>query len=196
MATATNAKPAETVVPTITRVYLAPVGTVAPTDATSAMDPALRDVGHTTEDSLKFNEEVNFEQIKSAQSLSPIRTFQTSEAGTVEVDLQQWSGPNFRAVYGGGTITEITPAGGGPKHYKFAPPRIGGRGEVMAVVEVIDGGKHYRYVMPRCMQMEGVSKDLGQGKAAVLPLRLAIQGGDDLDNWYMITDDPAFAPAA
>ncbi|MFI5990291.1 hypothetical protein ACIBAC_00355 [Streptomyces sp. NPDC051362] len=188
----------EIVVPAITRVFLAPVGTAAPADATVAMAAPLRSVGLTTEDSLKFNSEPNFEQVKSAQSSYPTRTFQTSDAATIEVDLQQWSGPNFKAVYGGGDIAEITPAGTGtpPKHYKFTPPRIGGRSEVMAVIEVIDGGKHYRYVIPRCMQMEGVASDLAKTKEAVLPLRLAVQGGDDLDAWYVLTDDPAFAPAA
>ncbi|GAA5071034.1 phage tail tube protein [Streptomyces similanensis] len=187
----------EIVIPSITRIYLAPVGTVAPADATSALDPALRSVGLTTEDSLKFNSEPNFEQVKSAQSSYPTRTFQTSDAATVEVDLQQWSGVNFQAVYGGGTISEITVTGQtGVKHYKFTPPRIGSRTEVMAVIEVIDGGKHYRYVIPRCMQMEGVSKDLAKTKEAVLPLRLAVQGGDDLDAWYVLTDDPAFKLAA
>jgi hypothetical protein len=185
------------VIPSITRVYLAPVGTAAPADATVAMPAPLRSVGLTTEDSLKFNSEPNFEQVKSAQSSYPTRTFQTSDAATIEVDLQQWSGDNFVAVYGGGDITEITPSGGtGAKHYKFTPPRIGSRTEVMAVIEVIDGGKHYRYVIPRCMQMEGVSKDLAKTKEAVLPLRLAVQGGDDLDAWYVLTDDPAFTPAA
>ncbi|MFI9078803.1 hypothetical protein ACIGW8_20390 [Streptomyces sioyaensis] len=193
----TTANNNEIVIPSITRIYLAPVGTTAPADATVAMPAALRSVGLTTEDSLKFNSEPNFEQVKSAQSSYPTRTFQTSDAATIEVDLQQWSGPNFQAVYGGGTISEITPSGGGAgKHYKFTPPRIGSRTEVMAVIEVIDGGKHYRYVIPRCMQMEGVSKDLAKTKEAVLPLRLAVQGGDDLDAWYVLTDDPAFALTA
>lgn len=184
------------VIPSITRVYLAPVGTTAPADATAALPAALRSVGLTTEDSLKFNSEPNFEQVKSAQSSYPTRTFQTSDAATIEVDLQQWSGENFRAVYGGGEISTISVAGPpAATHYKFTPPRIGSRTEVMAVIEVIDGGKHYRYVVPRCMQMEGVSKDLAKTKEAVLPLRLAVQGGDDLDAWYVLTDDPAFAPA-
>ncbi|PNG22426.1 hypothetical protein [Streptomyces cahuitamycinicus] len=187
----------EILIPAITRIYLGPVGTTAPADATAEMPTALRSVGLTTEDSLKFNSEPNFEQVKSAQSSYPTRTFQTSDAATIEVDLQQWSGENFRAVYGGGTITTVTVTGPpAATHYKFTPPRIGSRTEVMAVVEVIDGGKHYRYVIPRCMQMEGVSKDLAKTKESVLPLRLAVQGGDDLDAWYVLTDDPAFAPAA
>lgn len=187
----------EIVIPALTRIWLAPVGTAAPADAVVAMAAAWRSVGLTTEDSLKFNSEPNFEQVRSAQSSYPTRTFQTQDAATIEVDLQQWSGPNFRAVYGGGTIIEVTPAGGGiPKHYKFTPPKIGGRTEIAAVVEVIDGGKHYRYVFPRAMQMEGVSKDLAKSKEAILPLRLAVQGGDDVDAWYVITDDPSFALTA
>ncbi|MYW67133.1 hypothetical protein GTY65_24140 [Streptomyces sp. SID8379] len=184
----------EIVIPSITRVWLAEVGTTAPADATSPMPEGWWAVGLTTEDSLKFNSEPNFEQVKSAQSSYPTRTFQTSDAATIEVDLQQWSGRNFQAVYGGG---EITVAGQtGVKHYKFTPPRIGSRTEIAACIEVIDGGKHYRYPIPRTMQMEGVSKDLAKTKEAILPLRLAVQGGDDTDAWYVITDDPAFAPVA
>uniref|UniRef100_UPI003F497414 phage tail tube protein n=1 Tax=Streptomyces sp. CA-136453 TaxID=3240050 RepID=UPI003F497414 len=187
----------QTVVPARTRVWLAPVGTAAPADATAAMGAGWFSVGLTTEDSLKFQEEPQFETIKSAQSDFPTRTFQTSDSATVEVDLQQWNGRNFMAVFGGGTITEIAPAGGtGAKHYKFTPPRIGGRSEVAAVLEVIDGEKMYRYVMPRAMQMEGVQNDLQKAKEATLPLRLAVQGGDDTEAWYLLTNDPAFAPPA
>ncbi|GGR52117.1 phage tail tube protein [Streptomyces griseomycini] len=186
----------EIVIPQLSRVWLAPVGTTAPADATSAMPAGWYSVGLFTEDSLKFNSEPNFEQVRSAQSAYPTRTFQTTDAATIEVDLQQWSGKNFRAVYGGGSITVVTPEGGGSKHFRFAPPRIGGRTEIAAVIEVIDGGKHYRYVIPRTMQMEGVSKDLAKTKESVLPLRLAVQGGDDTDAWYVLTDDLAFQPPA
>lgn len=186
----------EIVIPQLSRVWLAPVGTAAPADATTAMPTGWLSVGFFTEDSLKFNSEPNFETVKSAQSSYPTRTFQTSDAATIEVDLQQWSGENFKAVYGGGTITAITPTGGGGQQFKFAPPRIGGRTEIAAVIEVIDGGKHYRYMVPRAMQMEGVSKDLAKTKESVLPLRLAVQGGDDTDAWYVVTDDPAFQQPA
>lgn len=187
----------EILIPAITRVWLAPVGTAAPADAKVALPAAWRSVGFTTEDSLKFNSEPNFEQVRSAQSSYPTRTFQTQDAATIEVDLQQWSGPNFQAVYGGGSITVVNVAGPpATTHYKFAPPRIGARSEIAAIVEVIDGGKHYRYVFPRTMQMEGVSKDLAKTKEAILPLRLAVQGGDDTDAWYVLTDDPAFAAQA
>ncbi|WP_030372341.1 phage tail tube protein [Streptomyces rimosus] len=188
------------VVPARTRLWLAPVGTTAPADATAPMPEGWYSVGLTTEDSLKFQEEPQFEQVKSAQTDFPSRTFQTSDSATIEVDLQQWNARNFKAVFGGGTITEITPSGGAgtqpPKHYKFTPPRIGGRSEIASAIEVIDGAKRYRYVIPRAMQMEGVQTELQKSKEAVLPLRLAVQGGDDADAWYLITNDPAFAEAA
>ncbi|MGW0562953.1 phage tail tube protein [Streptomyces sp. NPDC003016] len=187
------------VIPARTRVWLARVGTEAPADATVTMPTGWYSVGLTSEDSLKFSEEPQFEQVKSAQADFPSRTFQTSDSATVEVDLQQWNGQNFKAVFGGGTISEITPAGTdptAPKHYKFSPPRIGGRSEVAACVEVLDGGKAYRYVIPRAMQMEGVQTDLQKAQPSVLPLRLAVQGGDETDAWYLMTNDPAFGPAA
>ncbi|MGW0757177.1 phage tail tube protein [Streptomyces sp. NPDC002814] len=197
MADAAITNSTEIVVPARTRLWLAVVGTPAPADATVAMPTGWYSVGLTTEDSLKFNEEPQFEQVKSAQTDFPSRTFQTSDSATIEVDLQQWNAKNFKAVFGGGTISEITPAGTTTvKHYKFAPPRIGGRSEIAAVIEVIDGPKTYRYVVPRAMQMEGVQTDLQKAKESVLPLRLAVQGGDDSDAWYLITNDPAFAEAA
>ncbi|WP_086685970.1 IPT/TIG domain-containing protein [Streptomyces pseudogriseolus] len=191
----TNA--AQIVIPSRTRVWLAPVGTPAPADATVAMGAGWYAVGLTTEDSLKFNEEPSFETVKSAQTDYPSRTFQTGDAATIEVDLQQWNAANFRAVFGGGEITSIQSGGGnGPTHYRFAPPKVGGRTEIAAVIEVMDGGKTYRYVVPRAMQMEGVQTDLTKAKEAVLPLRLAVQGGDDTDAWYLLTNDPAFQPPA
>ncbi|MFK0290734.1 hypothetical protein ACIQU6_09680 [Streptomyces sp. NPDC090442] len=185
----------EIVVPSLTRVWLAQVGTTAPADATSAMPADWHAVGLTTEDSLKFNQEPSFEQVRSAQSSYPTRTFQTQDAATIEVDLQQWSGTNFVAVYGGGEITEVT-AKDSKTHYRFTPPRIGSRSEIAGCIEVIDGGKSYRFVVPRSMQMEGVNTELAKAKEAVLPLRLAVQGGDDTDAWYVITNDPSFAPIA
>ncbi|MGW8387096.1 phage tail tube protein [Streptomyces albidoflavus] len=191
----TNAN--QILVPSVTRAWLCPVGTEAPADATAPMPEGWYMTGLTTRDSLKFNGEPQFEQTRSAQTDHPTRIFQTEDAGTIEVDLQQWSAKNFRAAYGGGEVSTITPTGGGSgvKHYRFVPPRIGGRTEVGACIEVIDGGKHYRFMVPRSMQMEGVSLDLAKAKESLLPLRLAVLGGDETDAWYLLTDDPAFEDA-
>ena len=182
---------AQTVVPTRAYLYLAPVGTAAPADATAEMASPWKLVGHTTPDSLSFGVEPEFQQIDSHQSDQPIRRFTTGETTSVSVDLLQWNGANFKAVYGGGTITTV---GEGSSTYKFVPPS-NARDEVSAVVEVVDGSKRYRWVYVKCMQVEGVTQELQKGQGSSLPLRLSVLGSDSGAPWYMLTNDPAFAPA-
>lgn len=176
----------------IARLYLAPVGTTAPADPVVAPDPAWIEVGYFTPDSLAFNTDLNFEEIRSHQSDYPTRRFQTEANAVIEVDLQEWSGDNLKAVYGGGTITEIE---GPPVHYKYSPPAIGARTQTAAMIEVIDGSKHYRTIVPVCEQNEGVEVSLEKTDAATLPLRLAIVGSDVGDPWYLLSNDDALASA-
>ena len=182
----------EILIPARTYVHLAPVGTTAPVDSVVALDPAWVNVGFTTPDSLSFSTEPEFQEVAVAQSDYPALRFQTSDSATVGVVLQQWNAANFSAVYGGGEVTEDPVTSG---NFKFVPPRIGERLETAAIVETIFGARHYRFVFPRAMQMEGVQLDLQRGQEARLPLSLGVLGGDDVDPWYLLTDDPAFAPA-
>jgi len=186
--------PANTVVPALQRLYLAQDGTTAPDGPTIAMPAGWHDVGAFTEDSLKFNASVTVEAIKAAQTRWAIRRYETAQDATFEVDLLEWSGDNFIAVYGGGTITTVTPSGGGPDYYKFSPPAVGGRQTIAACIEIIDGTKHYRRIVPMCMQTEGVELGLSAISPGTLPLRMSVIGSDSADPWYDITDDPAFAP--
>lgn len=181
------------VVSQMARVYLAPVGTTAPADPVIAPAAAWVEVGYFTPDSLQFSTDPNFEEVQSHQSNYPTRRFQTTDSGEVQVDLQEWSGANFQAVFGGGTITEVT---GPPLHYKFVPPAIGARTEKAALIEIVDGSKHYRLIVPRCEQSEGVELGFERTSESTLPLRLSLLGSDIADPFYLITDDPAFEPAA
>lgn len=182
----------ETVVPARVYVHLAPTGTAAPTTTVGALGVGWLNVGHTTPDSLSFNTEPEFAQVDSHQSDYPIRRIQTSESAAVSVNLLQWNAANFKAAYGGGTVTETVPSSG---IFKFVPPSLGGRSETSAIVELIDGTKIYRWVYPRTMQIEGVQNEFQKGQSSTLPLRLAVLGDDGVVPWYLITNDPAFDPA-
>lgn len=184
--------PDQIVVPGRTEVWLGTVGSTAPTTPTATPGTGWFDVGLTTKDSLSFSEEPEFQDVESAQSDYPTRTFQTKSGATVSVDLQQWNANNFTAAYGGGSVAAVV---GSPGVYKFTPPALGARAEKACLIKVTDGTKHYLYVIPRVMQKEGVTQDLNRGGEAKLPLKLSILGGDTGDPWYVITDDPAFAPA-
>lgn len=181
---------AQTLIPARVKLYLAPVGTAAPATAETALGAGWVAVGLTTPDSMGFNTEPEFGEVRSHQSDFPTRRFQTSDAASLSVDLQQWNPNNIKSVYGGGTITEVT-AGSG--QWKYTPPAVGGRRETAALLDVIDGTKIYRWVYPRTMQIEGVQNEFNKGQESKLPLRLAILGDDGVDPWYFLTNDPSFA---
>jgi hypothetical protein len=188
---------ARILVPQMARVWLAPVGTAAPADPIITPAAAWKDVGFFTPDSLQWATDPNFETVTSHQSNYPTRRFQTTDSATVQVNLQEWSVDNFKAVYGGGTFTEVAAVVGPPAsivHYKFAPPAIGGRTQTAAMIEIIDGTKHYRTIIPKCEQTEGVELGYDKTNEVTLPLRLSIIGSDVGDPWYMLTDDPAMDP--
>ncbi|MER6830930.1 hypothetical protein ABT352_33390 [Streptosporangium sp. NPDC000563] len=184
-------------VPVLSRVWLAPVGTAAPAGPTIAMTDPWADVGHFTPDSLNWETSPEFEEAKSAQSDYPIASWQTGDGATLEVDLYEWTAANFRAVFGGGEFTKITPAGdpAPPPYFKFTPPKVGGRDEVAVVVELINGDRHLRRIIPRAQQVEGVTQSLNKTEASVLPLRLKVLGSDIADAFYDLSDFEAFDPS-
>ncbi|GAB2859385.1 hypothetical protein GCM10022221_68720 [Actinocorallia aurea] len=173
------------------RVWLAPVGTVAPAGPTVAMPAGWWNVGLFTPESLKFKTDPKFSESKSHQSDWPTRTWQTEDAGSCEVDLQEWNARNYIAAFGGGTITTVA---GPPAYYQYTPPSVGGRGEVAACIEIADGSRHWRRMIPRCMQNEGVEQDWSKTKESTLALRLKILGGDLVSPWYDFSDDSLMAP--
>ncbi len=184
----------QAVVPSRVNIYLAPVGTAAPADAVVALDPAWIHVGHTVPDSLSLASEPEFGEINSHQSDYAIRRFKTSDSSSLSVDLLQWSAANFRSVYGGGTVSEV---GVGSGIFKFVPPTMSDAvNEQSCIVEIKDGGKNYRFIYAATAQIEGVSQEFSKGSETRLPLRLAILGDDLGEPWYLLTDDPAFDPAA
>lgn len=170
------------------RIYLAPVGTVAPVDAAVALAAAWVEVGYTTEDGTHFTSDPTLDTVRSHQSNYPTRRFQTGDAQHVNADLQEWSADNFGAVFGGGTVTA-----GVAGNYRYTPPVQGGRKNVSAILEVVDGTKRYRFVVPVCTQDDGVDLGLAKTSEAKLPLRLGVIGSDLADPWYLLTTDPAFA---
>lgn len=182
---------AQILTPSRTEVFLAAVGTAAPTTI-DTIPEAWLNVGFTTEDSLSFETTPEFEEFRSAQSDFPVKKFQTSIAASVQVDLAQWNTTNFQTVYGGGSVEAVA---GSTGLYKYTPPRLGDMTSQAALVRVTEGSKKYIYVFPQVQQTEGVSVSLNKGAASTLPLRLDVLGADGVDPWYLITNDTAFAPA-
>ncbi|MFI6541520.1 hypothetical protein ACIBHY_54340 [Nonomuraea sp. NPDC050547] len=180
----------------IAALWLAPVGTSAPEGPTATMPTGWKNVGLFTPDSLSWSGDPEFSETEAHQSAYPVKVWQTKDAASLEVELLEWSAPNMMAVYGGGTIEEVTPSGGGAKYYKYTPPSIGTRSEVAAVLELGDGLRKMRRIIPRCMQREGVQQELSRDESATLPLNLSVLGSDVGSAFYDVfnTAFASFAP--
>lgn len=183
----------EIFVPSRIDLYLSSLtGLVEPTDPTATPPAPWEHAGYSTKDSLQFETSPEFEDVESAQTDYPVLKLHTKEAASLQIDLQQWSRLTFQSAFGGGTFTEET-AG----VYKFSPPQIGEREEVAVLVHAQQGTKHYMFVFLRTQQVEGVSTSLNKGAVSTLPLRVDVLGSDVTGlPWYLLTNDPAFAPAA
>lgn len=182
----------EILVAQLARVYLGAVGTAAPADETATLDANWKEVGFFTPDSLQLSDTPTFASVVSHQSAYPTRQFQTGQAAAVQVDLQQFNGDNLIGVMGGGTIVTIGTSG---THFKYSPPQIGGRDYIAALIELTDGTKKYRFIIPKAIQTEANTMQFRRTNETTLPLRLAVQGSDVGDPWYLLTNDPAFDPS-
>lgn len=174
------------------RVYIGPVGTAAPTDPTTTTYTGLVEVGLFTENSLTFTTNPNFNEVRSHQSDYPTRTIQTTDDATISVELQEWDSTNFVHAFGGGAVVSVSD--GPPEIFKYSPPALGSREEVMVAVRCQDGDRVYTLIIPRATQVQGLNANLAKGNAATLPLQLKVLGGSGGDAWYwLIADDNAGA---
>lgn len=181
-------------IPQIARLYLAAVGTAAPAGPVATPGAGWVEVGYFAPDSLQFQTSPTFQEVRSHQSSYPTRRWQAQDSAVLNCNLQEWSTANILAVYGGGTITTVTPTAPALPYYKFSPPTVGGRTQTAAMLEVIDGAKHYRRVIPKCEQDDGVDLTFNKANETMLALKLTVIGSDVGDPWYDFTDDPALAP--
>ncbi len=171
-------------------VYVAPEGSTLPTDTTTALDPAFKAVGLTTRDGSAFQVSPEYQNVMSHQSQYPTRTFRKTTTGTVKAALQEWSDDNFVTAFGGGTVT------GTLGEFRYDPPSGSGSDIVAVILELTDGTKTYRFVVDTCQAQSPVELPFTPDSETALPLELSILGDGTTAPWHLLTNDPAFDPAA
>lgn len=170
-------------------IYVAPVGTAAPVNPTSAYGAGWSDsLGYATEDGVSWAPSVESAKIGAWQSFYPIRTLVVGRDVVVGFALMQWNTDTIRFAFGGGEVTE--PA---DNIFRYAPPDASENDERALGVDWADGDKHYRLIIPKGNVSDLGETNLVRTDAAVLPITFSIQAppaGED--PWYLLTDDPAF----
>lgn len=175
-------------------IWVAPVGTAAPATETEAPGVGWVDLGYTSENGVSISDSKTIQTIPVWQLLNPARRIVTERDLSASFVLRQWSADTVKLAFGGGTITE--PDGvGNPGSYKFTPPAAADLDERALLIDWVDGTKSYRFVIPRGMATDGVDTNIVRTSAADLPIVFGITAEDGVDPWYLLTDDPALAPA-
>jgi hypothetical protein len=179
----------EVVVGAAGRVYVAPTGTALPTDPTTPLAGSFVDLGYVAE-GVTISYSRSFEDVGAWQSAFPIRKIGTGFDASASFTLRQWNSDTVSLAFGGGTVTEDDPG-----VYTYTPPAVSDVDERACVIEWQDGSRSYRWVIARCTVSEGIETQLVRTAAADLPITLAVLGAATGEPWYLVTDDPALAPA-
>lgn len=171
-------------------VSVAPGGSTPPTDLSSLSGDFI-DVGWVSVDSVGFNVGLEKNMILAWGSQGrPVRQNVTGRPVQVRFVPKQWNADNFVLAFGGGETDEDTGV------YTYHPPASGeDPAEWVVVFDFEDGSYDYRLVFVRGSLAEAVDVSLVETDAANLPLVFDLLANDSGDDWYAMTDNPAFAPA-
>lgn len=169
------------------KVYVAPVNTTAPDDATTALGSGWVDLGYLSEDGVTATFAKTTETIRAWQSLYPVRRITTEASATVSFALRQWNSKTVPFALGGGTVSE--PVAG---EYEFIPADPSDIDERALCVEWQDGTRNYRLYFPKGMVVESVETNITRSSASDLPITFEATPGDGDDAYTLFTDDASF----
>jgi hypothetical protein len=160
-------------------VYYAPVGTTAPTDATTALS-AWHGLGYTTTDGVGFTFGKETTDIDAWQG-TKVRSSVTREPATVDFTLMETKTDTLLLAFGGGVVV----AAGGISVY--TPPAEGTQTERAMCVDFTDGTSQFRYYFPK-VQVEGdVTFTLSDADAVSYGLTFGILAGTP--KWKLFSND-------
>lgn len=154
------------------RLYLAPVGSTAPTNHSSAPDAAFIDIGYV-KDPPKIRRDRTTVDIEAWNEDDPIRTVLDKEKNDFTVKLMQVTNEALKLYYRGGTTAT---AGTGKK---FTP--AGTDQERAMVLDVIDGSNVFRLYVARLQVVSVGELSFPKANTADMEItfrRLAPSSGD------------------
>ena len=124
-------------------VHVAPVGTTAPTSATSVLDPAFKGLGYNNDEGIVESFEESSEVIRAWQNNDAVRTVITESDKRFAFTLIQTNKDTLELYYKGSKVVSV---GNGGHALYVIPPKSDPRA---IVLDVIDGDDHRRIYIPR-----------------------------------------------
>lgn len=174
----------EIVIATNLTVWLADVGTTAPTDSTSTPGAGWSDAGYTTEDGTNFATDPTFQDVFAHQASTAVRTFKSRDAANLQVALLQWNTATWEAAFGGGAVTVTGSVA------KFTPPDATESTPKAVILDTEDDFGTIRLVVPKCRVRSGVTLNLNRTAASPLAVTFAVEATTiGAASWYVYTDN-------
>lgn len=164
-------------------VSVAPVGTPAPVDASTALDAAFVEIGFTSPDGETFANNTDTTDIRVHQSFYVQRKIVTGRDSTVSFDMSEWNPESVRLAFGGGTFEDT---GGGTIYHPPGPETLDERALVLTI---LDGEHLMRIYIPKGLVAGSVESVFSRQDAALLPIEFTATPTGDEDPWQLIWDD-------
>lgn len=171
-------------------VYVAAVGTTAPTDPAVTPSAPWVELGLISDEGASFSYGKTVEEFKSWQRRTAVRRDVTEDEITANFTLQEWKKTNFSLAFGGGSITNVS---GTVYRYNF-PTGNDDLDEKALLIRWDDNGKNYQINFERGSVTEPVEVSLSRSALSQLPISfkaLSSTTSDDI-GVALLTDDPSF----
>lgn len=147
-------------------ILVAPVGTAAPTDTTTAWGTGWETIGYIHEDGITLAVETESEDLKAWQSKSPLRTVITGKGLTVEFTMLEVT-PKALGLF----FDEDPPAGTGGA-FTLTVTSEGKAKEYAVGIDTKDGDAVLRYVFPRATLSENGDVTIAAAEFQGFPVTL------------------------
>jgi len=164
-------------------IYTAPLNTTVPTDVSSALNAAFREVGYATEDGVTLGVETESTDIKAWQNGLTVRRVQTSKDFTLAFSMMETNAASLEVFFNnythgpGGASGSVTLNGDQP--YRGA-----------WVVDVVDDTDLIRIVIPDGQVTETGEVSIVNGDAMTFPVTITgyPDSGGDAGTIYFDTE--------
>lgn len=171
--------------------YVAPKGTVGPTDTTTAWPTGWTDLGYLAESGFVITPKTDHQDIMVWQSLAAVRTILKSRTEELKFTLMQMNKNTLPLALGGGTVTGTT------GNFHYSAPTAGTVDERAFGVEVRDAALIYRFLFPRGLVTDVKDIPFLRTDAIKFDLTATVMAVDDVTPLFeFFTNDVAFDPAA
>lgn len=169
------------------KIWVADIGTTAPTRASTAMPAGWIDLGYVTENGATFHEGKTITDIGAWQSFFPVRKIVASREVTVGFEMEQWNNATIEFAFGGSVASNSG-------EWTYTPPAPEVLDYRQLTLEWYDQGHNYRLYVRKGLVADAVETPLVRTGAAVLPISFAaLDPGSGASVYSLFSDDVAFS---